>query len=351
MSFTVSALAAAGPDAPLALTTIERREPGPHDVLIDIAYTGICHTDLALLRNHWMEGVFPMVPGHEITGTVIATGSEVTRYTVGNRVGVGCYIDSCRECVNCLAGEEQHCLKGEVYTYAGLDYDKQTTYGGYSQKIVVDENYVLGVPDGLPLDAAAPLLCAGVTMYAPLRRWGAAPGMKVGIVGMGGLGHVGVKIAHAMGAEVTVLSQSFSKREDGLRFGADNYVATKDGSYFRDNQRSLDLIINTVSANVDTSAYLGLLRLDGVLVNAGVSAEALSFPSPLLGDPRRIVTSTKNGSIRENQEMLDFCAQHGIAADIETVSADKANDALERLDRGDVRYRFVIDVSTLGVSN
>jgi uncharacterized zinc-type alcohol dehydrogenase-like protein len=203
MSFNVSALAAAGPDAPLEFTTIERRDPGPHDVVIDVAYTGICHTDIALLCNHWMEGIFPMVPGHEITGTVTAAGSEVTRYTVGDRVGVGCYIDSCRECENCLAGEEQHCRKGEVLTDGGRDYDGNPTYGGYSRQIVAHENYVLRIPDSLALDAAAPLLCAGITMYTPQRRWNAGPGKKVAIIGMGGLGHLGVKIGHAMGADVT----------------------------------------------------------------------------------------------------------------------------------------------------
>lgn len=348
MPHLVPALAATGPDAPVEPTTVERREPGPHDVVIDIAHTGICHTDIALLRNHWMEGLFPMVPGHEITGTVVAAGPGVTRHAVGDRVGVGCYVDSCRECANCLAGQEQHCLKGEVITFGGLDYDGRPTFGGYSRRIVVDENYVLRIPDALALDTAAPLLCAGVTMYAPLRRWGAAPGRRVAIVGMGGLGHIGVKMAHAMGAEVTVLGRSLSKREDGLRFGADDYVSTEDGSYAREYAQSFDLIVNTVSGGIDLDACIGLLRLDGVLVNAGVSAEPATFRGTLLGDPRRIVTSTKNGGIREHQEMLEFCARHGIAADIESVSADQVNVALERLDRGDVRYRFVIDISTLG---
>ncbi|WP_406261821.1 NAD(P)-dependent alcohol dehydrogenase [Actinacidiphila glaucinigra] len=348
MPFTVAALAAPGPGAPLELTTVERREPGPHDVVIDIAHTGICHTDIALLRNHWMEGLFPMVPGHEITGTVVAAGPGVTRHAVGDRVGVGCYVDSCRVCENCLAGQEQHCLKGEVLTFGALDYDRRPTFGGYSRRIVVDENYVLRIPDGLGLDVAAPLLCAGVTMYAPLRRWGAGPGRKIAVVGMGGLGHIGVKMAHAMGAEVTVLGRSVSKREDGLRFGADAYVSTEDASWFRDHARSFDLIVNTVSGSIDTNACLGLLRLDGVLVNAGVTAEAATFQGMLLGDPRRIITSTKNGGIRETQETLEFCARHGIAADIETVPADQVDTALNRLERGDVRYRFVIDVSTLG---
>ncbi|MFF7212974.1 NAD(P)-dependent alcohol dehydrogenase [Streptomyces sp. NPDC008238] len=348
MPFAVAALAAAGPDAPVEPTTLERRDPGPHDVVVDIAYTGICHTDIALLRNHWMEGLFPMVPGHEITGTVVAAGPGVTRHAVGDRVGIGCYVDSCRTCENCLAGHEQHCLEGEVLTYGALDHDGRPTFGGYSRRIVVDENYALRVPDGLGLDVAAPLLCAGVTMYAPLRRWGAGPGRKVAVVGMGGLGHIGVKLAHAMGAEVTVLSRSLSKREDGLRFGARDYVSTEDASWFRDHARGFDLIVNTVSGGIDTDAYLGLLRLDGVLVNAGVTAEPAAFQGMLLGAQRRIITSTKNGSLRECQDLLDFCARHGIAADIETVPAERVNGALDRLDRGDVRYRFVIDLATLG---
>jgi uncharacterized zinc-type alcohol dehydrogenase-like protein len=348
VTFTVSALAAAGPDAPLEFVTIERRAPGPHDIVIDIAYTGICHTDIALLRNHWSEGLFPMVPGHEITGVVAAVGSDASRHAVGDRVGVGCYVDSCRTCENCLAGEEQHCLKGEVITFGGLDYAGDPTYGGYSRRIVVDENYVVRIPDSLSLDTAAPLMCAGITMYGPLRRWNAGPGKKVAIVGMGGLGHLGVKLAHAMGAHVTVLSQSLSKRDDGLRFGADAYAATSDPATFGDLAETFDLIINTVTANLDTDAYLTLLRLDGVLVNAGVTAEASSFHGPLLGQRRRIITSTKNGSVRQNQEMLDFCARHGIGAEIETIPADQTERALERLEKGDVRYRFVIDASTFG---
>ncbi|WP_414672932.1 NAD(P)-dependent alcohol dehydrogenase [Kribbella sp.] len=316
------------------------------DVVIDIAYTGICHTDIALLNNEWMEGIFPMVPGHEITGTVTATGSEVTRHTVGDRVGVGCYVDSCRECENCLAGQEQHCQKGEVLTFGGRDYDGNPTYGGYSRQVVVDENYVLRIPDGLALDAAAPLLCGGITMYTPLRHWNAGPDKLVAIVGMGGLGHLGIKLAHAMGAEVTVLSQSLAKRDDGLRFGADGYFATQDPATFDDLANAFDLIINTVSANLDIDTYLGLLRLDGVLVNAGITAEPSTFHVPLLGGSRRVITGTKNGSIAGTQEMLDFCAQQGIVAEIETISAHQTDKALERLEHGDVRYRFVIDAAT-----
>lgn len=345
MSLTVPALSASGPDAPLEFTTVTRRDVGPHDVLIAIAYTGICHTDIALLRNHWMEGLFPMVPGHEITGVVAEVGSEVTRHAVGDRVGVGCYVDSCRECPNCLDGEEQYCTKGEVITYGNLDYSGEVTYGGYSTHIVVDEHYVVRIPDGLALDAAAPLLCAGITMYSPLKHWKAGPGRKVAIVGMGGLGHLGVRLAHGLGAEVTVLSQTLSKRDDGLRFGADHYAATADPATFTDLAGTFDLIVNTVSAAAGLNQYLSLLRKDGVLVLAGVTGQ----PEPVLGvllAGRQVLTSTKNGSIRDTQEMLDFCAAHGIAAQIETVTADGVGAALDRLEKGDVRYRFVIDVST-----
>ncbi|WP_413105713.1 NAD(P)-dependent alcohol dehydrogenase [Streptomyces sp. Inha503] len=346
MTSHVSALSAIGPAEPLALRTIERRTPGPHDVVIDIAYTGICHTDVAMLRNHWAEGLFPMVPGHEITGVVSEAGSAVSRHTVGDRVGVGCYVDSCRTCENCLAGEEQHCLEGEVLTYGGVDYEGRPTYGGYSQRIVVDENYVLRIPDALNLETTAPLLCAGITMYAPLRRWKAGPGTRVAILGPGGLGHLGVKLAHAMGAEVTVLGRSLSKREDTLRFGAREYRITEDPATFQELAGTFDLIINTVSAGVNIDACLTLLRLDGVLVNAGISADASSFHVPLLGNGRLVITSTKNGSIAQAQDMLDFCAQHGISAEVETVAARQVNDALERLEKGDVRYRFVIDNAT-----
>jgi uncharacterized zinc-type alcohol dehydrogenase-like protein len=345
MPFTVPALAAAGPEEPLKPTRIERRDPGPYDVVIEIAYTGICHTDIALLHNEWMPGIFPMVPGHEITGSVVAAGSDVTRHVVGDRVGVGCYVDSCRECVNCLAGEEQHCLKGEVITYGSYDYSGAVTYGGYSRQIVVDENYVLRIPEALPLDVAAPLLCAGITMFTPLRHWNTGPGKKVAIVGMGGLGHIGIRLAHAMGAEVTVLSRTLSKRDDGLRLGADHYFATSDPATFTSLDSSFDLVLNTVSGAIDLDAYLGLLRLDGVLVNAGIDPAAASFHPMLLG-ARRVLTATKNGSMRRTQEMLDFCAEHGVRADIETVKVADVSTALDRLERGDVRYRFVIDVST-----
>ncbi|MDX3853927.1 NAD(P)-dependent alcohol dehydrogenase [Streptomyces sp. AK02-01A] len=351
MTTQVPALAAPSAKAPLRPTAIERRAPGPHDVVIDIAYTGICHTDLALLHEEWGAGmVFPMVPGHEIAGHVSAVGTDVSRHAVGDRVGVGCYVDSCRECGACLAGQEQHCLKGEVLTYGGVDYQGRPTYGGYSRQIVVDENYVLHIPDALSLQGAAPLLCAGITMYNPLRRWNAGPGTKVAVIGMGGLGHVGIKLAHAMGAEVTALGRSLAKRDDGLRFGADDYRATSDSATFTELAESFDLVVNTVGAGGGLDAYLNLLRLDGVLVNAGVSTEPLDFHGPLLGDKRRIIASTKNGGVGQCQEMLDFCARHGITAETETVAADQVNTALDRLDRGDVRYRFVIDTATITAS-
>jgi alcohol dehydrogenase (NADP+) len=348
MPTPVPALAAAAPGAALAPVVVERRAPGPHDVVIDIAYTGICHTDISLLNEEWGPGMlFPMVPGHEITGHVAEVGAEVSRHAVGDRVGVGCYVDSCRECASCRAGQEQHCRKGEVLTYGARDYEGRPTFGGYSRRIVVDERYVLRIPDGLSLQGAAPLLCAGVTMFNPLRRWKAGPGTRVAVVGLGGLGHVGVRIAHAMGAEVTVLGRTLSKREDGLRFGADDYRATVDPATFEELAGAFDLVVVTVGNGGGLDAYLRLLALEGVLVLAGVSATPFDFHGSLLGGERRLIASTKNGGVGQCQEMLDFCAEHGIEADVEVVAADAVNEALERLGRGDVRYRFVIDLSTL----
>ncbi|KAB8163436.1 alcohol dehydrogenase catalytic domain-containing protein [Streptomyces sp. 3MP-14] len=348
MSTEVLALSAPAPHAPLATTTIPRRTPGDHDVVIDIEYTGICHTDLALLREEWGAGpLFPMVPGHEIVGRVAEAGASVSRHAVGDRVGVGCYVDSCRACVNCEAGEEQHCLRGEVITFGGLDYAGERTYGGYSRRIVVDERYALRVPDALDPRGAAPLLCAGISMYNPLRRWRAGPGRRVAIVGLGGLGHLGVQLADAMGAEVTVLGRTLGKRADGLRLGAVDYRATGDPATFEELAGGFDLIVNTVGAGGDLDGLLGLLALDGVLVNAGVSVAPSTLHQPVLGAMRRVVTSTKNGGLRQCQEMLDFCAEHGIEAETELVEADRINEALDRLDRGDVRYRFVIDLATL----
>ena len=348
MPTDVQALITTGANKPFERGTITRRDPRAHDVVIDIAYAGICHSDIHQAREEWGQALFPMVPGHEIAGTVSAVGSEVTSYAVGDRVGVGCFVDSCRECENCLAGEEQYCLKGEVATYNGKEYDGEPTFGGYSRSIVVDENYVLGIPEGVGLDVAAPLLCAGITLYSPLKHWGAGPGKRVAIVGMGGLGHMGVKIAHALGAEVTVLSQTLSKQEDGARLGADHYYATSDKQTFKDLRGTFDLIINTVAANLPVDRYLSLLRLDGTMVNVGIPDSPDSFHAFSLAGMRRSMAGSKIGGIRETQEMLDFCAEHGLGAEIETISIDDVDAAYERVVASDVRYRFVIDIDTFG---
>jgi uncharacterized zinc-type alcohol dehydrogenase-like protein len=346
---TVPAYAAPAPKAPLEPTTVQRRKPGPHDVLIEIKYAGICHSDIHQVREDWGQGIFPMVPGHEIAGVVAETGSEVTRYAVGDHVGVGCFVDSCRTCDNCMRGLQQYCTGegGSTATYNDRDRDGEVTYGGYSTHVVVDENYVLRIPDALSLDVAAPLLCAGITVYSPLAHWKAGPGKRVAIVGMGGLGHMGVKIAHAMGAEVTVLSQTLRKQDDGLRLGADHFHATGDPATFEQLAGSFDLIVNTVSANLDLDAYLSLLRTDGVLANVGAPENPVQVsPFSLIGG-RKTLAGSMIGGIPETQEMLDFCAEHGLGAEIEVISADRINEAYDRVVASDVRYRFVIDTSTL----
>ena len=344
----VNAYAAPAAGQPLAPTTIERRDVGPHDVLIAIEYAGICHSDIHTVTGDWGPQPFPVVPGHEIVGTVAEVGADVTTHRVGDRVGVGCMVGSCGECPSCRNGDEQYCANGMVGTYAATDRDGSTTQGGYSTHVVVDAGFVLSVPDGLDPAAAAPLLCAGITMYAPLRRWDAGPGRKVAIVGLGGLGHMGVKIAHALGAEVTVLSQSLKKQEDGLRLGADHYFATTDPGTFEALAGSFDLIVNTVSAPIPLDDYLGLLAVDGTLVNVGVPAESLSLDVFSLIGARRSFAGSMIGGIALTQEMLDFCAEHGIASDVEVIRADQVNEAYERVLASDVRYRFVIDTSTLG---
>jgi uncharacterized zinc-type alcohol dehydrogenase-like protein len=343
---TVTAYATPAAKAPFAKTTIERRELGPHDVLIKIAFAGICHSDIHTARDEWGAAHYPLVPGHEISGTVEEVGTEVGGYAAGDRVGVGCMVDSCRECVNCRAGNEQYCLKGMTGTYNSIGKDGRSTDGGYSTHIVVDENYVVRIPEGIELDVAAPLLCAGITLYSPLKHWGAGPGKRVAIVGMGGLGHMGVKIAHALGAEVTVLSQSLSKQDDGRRYGADHYYATSDDATFKQLAGSFDLIINTVSATLPMGQYLSLLALDGTMVNVGAPPEPLEVPAFALLGMRRSWAGSAIGGIRETQEMLDFCAEHGLGAEIETISAGQIDDAYDRVVDSDVRYRFVIDIST-----
>jgi len=344
---TARAYAATSPTDDLVPTTIERRDVGSHDVRIDIAYAGVCHSDIHTVRGEWGQIKYPQVVGHEIVGTVAEIGPEVTRHKVGDRVGVGCMVNSCRECENCKAGMENYCLKGNTGTYTAVDRDGTITQGGYSTSIVVVEDFVLSVPESIPYEAAAPLLCAGITTYSPLAHWNAGPGKKVAVVGMGGLGHMAVKIAAAMGAEVTVLSQSLNKQDDGLRFGAEHYYATSDAGTFEKLANTFDLIINTVSAPVDMQQYLSLLRLDGTIVNVGAPPEPLPISVFALMGNRRSFASSGIGSIAETQEMLDFCAEHNIAPEIELIDAAEINTAYERVLKSDVRYRFVIDAATI----
>ncbi|MEX0160072.1 MULTISPECIES: NAD(P)-dependent alcohol dehydrogenase [unclassified Microbacterium] len=342
----VNAYAAPSEAAPLEKTVIERRELGPNDILIDIAFAGICHSDIHTVRGDWGPQSYPLAPGHEIAGTVAAIGADVTKHSVGDRVGVGCLVNSCGECRNCQRGDEQFCSNGAVFTYGSVDRDGTITQGGYSEQVVVTESFAVRIPDALELDVAAPLLCAGITTYSPLRHWNVGPGTRVAVVGLGGLGHMGVQIAHALGAEVTVLSQTLSKKDDGLRLGADHYYATSDPETFRSLRGSFDVILNTVSAVVDLRAYLGLLDVGGSMVCVGAPAEPLSVNVSSLIGGRRSLAGSNIGGIAETQEMLDFCAEHGIAAEIEVISAAQINEAYERVLASDVRYRFVIDAAT-----
>ncbi|WP_350350215.1 NAD(P)-dependent alcohol dehydrogenase [Microbacterium sp. A8/3-1] len=342
----VHAYAAPSEAAPLEKTVIERRELGPLDVLIDIAFAGICHSDIHTVQGDWGPQQYPLAPGHEITGTVAAVGAEVTKHAVGDRVGVGCLVNSCGECRNCLRGDEQFCTEGAIFTYGATDRDGTVTQGGYSEQVVVTESFVLRIPDGLALDVAAPLLCAGITTYSPLKHWNVGPGTRVAVVGLGGLGHMGVQIAHALGAEVTVLSQTLSKKDDGLRLGADDYRATSDRGTFRELRSSFDVILNTVSAVIDTRSYLSLLDVGGTMVCVGAPAEPLPVQVMSLIGGRRSLAGSNIGGIAETQEMLDFCAEHGIAAEIEVIPASEINAAYERVLASDVRYRFVIDAAT-----
>jgi uncharacterized zinc-type alcohol dehydrogenase-like protein len=341
------ALSAPSAGAAFERTTIERRELAERDVRIDVKYCGICHSDIHQVKDEWGGSIFPMVPGHEIAGVVAAVGSAVQKLSVGDRVGVGCLVDSCEECEYCLAGEEQFCVKRAVPTYNGRDYDGEPTHGGYSQRIVVKDRFVVRIPDSIELQSAAPLLCAGITTYVPLKHWGVGEGTKLAVIGMGGLGHVAVQIAAAMGAEVTVLSQTLSKRDDGLRFGAKHYYATSDRATFKELASSFDLILNTVSANLDVDAYLRLLRVDGTLVNVGAPSAPDKFHAFSLIGARRSLAGSAIGGLRDTQEMLDFCAEHGVEPAIELIGADAVDDAYGRVERSDVRYRFVIDVATI----
>ncbi|MBI5069092.1 MAG: NAD(P)-dependent alcohol dehydrogenase [Deltaproteobacteria bacterium] len=342
------AYAAPAAGKPLAPFSVERRDPGPRDVEIDILFCGICHTDIHQVRDEWGGSTFPMVPGHEIVGRVRQVGKEVTRLDIGDLVGVGCMVDSCRACEPCRHGTEQFCEQGVAWTYGSTLMDRKTvTQGGYSSRIVVDQKFVLQVPAGLDPAGAAPLLCAGITTYSPLRQWGAKRGDRVGVVGLGGLGHMALKLAAAMGAEVTVLSTSRAKEADARRLGAAGFEVTGDDAAFRKMAGRLDLMIDTVSAPHDYNRYLGLLRPHGTMVLVGVPPE----PAPvaagaLIGGNRRLAGSLIGG-IAETQAMLDFCAQHRIVADVEVIPIQQVNQAYERMLKGDVRFRFAIDMASL----
>jgi uncharacterized zinc-type alcohol dehydrogenase-like protein len=344
------ALSTPAAGAPLDATTIQRRDLREHDVLIDIKFCGICHSDIHQVKDEWGGSIFPMVPGHEIAGVVADVGSAVSSFSVGDRVGVGCLVDSCGECEYCQRGEEQFCTKTAVQTYNARDYDGEPTFGGYSRQIVVKDRFVVTIPDGLELQDAAPLLCAGITTYTPFKHWKIGEGDEVAVIGMGGLGHVAVQIAAAMGAEVTVLSQTLSKKEDGLRFGAKHYYATSERSTFKELAGSFDFILNTVSANLNVNAYLRLLRVDGTLVNVGAPPEPDPIHAFSLISARRSIAGSAIGGLPDTQEMLDFCAEHGIAPAIELIGADQVAEAYDRVERSAVRYRFVIDASTIGAA-
>jgi len=347
MTIKVHGYAAQQAKAALGPYSFERRAPSDHDIVIDIGYCGICHTDIHQVGDEWGGSKFPMVPGHEITGTVSQVGPKVTRYKAGDRVGVGCFVNSCRKCGPCSKNLEQYCTEGMVTTYNGTEKDGTPTQGGYSNKIVVDENYVLSIPDNLPLDKAAPLLCAGVTLYSPLMHWKARPGKKVGIIGLGGIGHMGVKLAHALGAEVTVLIHSLKKQEDGKKLGADHFYATSDPTTFEKLKGYFDLMINTVSAELDWNKYLDILALDGAMVVVGIPEKEIPVGSYPLVAGRRSLAGSLIGGIKETQEMLNFCSKNNIASEIEVIPIQKVNDAYKRILASDVRYRFVIDIKSL----
>jgi uncharacterized zinc-type alcohol dehydrogenase-like protein len=327
--------------------SFERREPREHDVAIDIQYCGICHSDIHQARDEWGGSIFPMVPGHEIVGVVTSVGAKVSRFKAGDRAGVGVLVDSCHTCAQCQRGLEQYCTDGQVPTYNGREHDGTPTMGGYSDKIVVHEDFVLSIPANLPSDAAAPLLCAGITLYSPLMHWKAGPGKKVAIVGLGGLGHMGVKLAHAMGAEVTVLSHSLAKTDDGKRMGADHFHATSDEATFTRLEGTFDLLINTVSADMDWNKYLNLLKVDGTMVLVGIPEKQVPVGALPLVFRRRSLAGSAIGSLKETQEMLDFCGKHNIVCDIEITPIQKVNECWERILKSDVRYRFVIDMASL----
>ncbi|MDN5895096.1 MAG: NAD(P)-dependent alcohol dehydrogenase [Nocardioides sp.] len=344
---STTALQAPSAGAPFEVAEIPVRDLRDDDILIDVKYAGICHSDIHQVREEWGTAIFPMTPGHEIAGVVSSVGAGVSRYKVGDRVGVGCMVDSCGECEFCKDGEEQFCTKGAVMTYNGRGYDGEETKGGYSQQVAVSERFVCSIPEGVGLDEAAPLLCAGITTWAPLKRWGVGPGSKVAVVGLGGLGHMGVKFAVALDADVTVLSRSDAKADDSRALGAVAHVATADPENLKALRGTFDVVLNTVSADLEVHRYISLLRPLGVFANVGMPTEAWSIrPSAVVGGSR-VVAGSNIGGIQATQDMLDFCAAKGIGASIETIGAGDVDAAYERVVAGDVRYRFVIDTATI----
>ena len=345
---TVKAYAALSNTTPLVPYNIERRSPKPHDVEMEILFCGICHSDLHYARNEWGMTTFPIVPGHEIVGRVTSVGNAVTRFKPGDLAGIGCLVDSCRTCNNCKDGLEQYCAEGAVFTYGGNERDGSgPTHGGYSKSIVAHEDFVLHISDKLPLQGVAPLLCAGITTYSPLKHWNVGKGMRVGVLGLGGLGHMGVKFAVAMGAEVTMLSHSPSKEADAKRLGAHQFILTSDKDQVANVKGYFDFILDTVSAPHDFGFYLSMLRTNGVMVCVGVPPEPQSIHAMSLISGRKTLAGSLIGGIPETQEMLDFCAEHNIISDVEMINISEINEAYERMLKGDVRYRFVIDMATL----
>ena len=345
----INARCTCGPGEPFKAIKIDRRDPGPCDIVIDIDYAGICHSDVEHARQlrAGAQTIYPLVPGHEIVGIVSAVGTKVTKYALGDRVGVGNMVDSCGRCQSCLLGREQYCTVGRVLAYNCIGRDGLPTYGGYSQKIVVNEAFVVRIPESIPLQNAAPLLCAGITMYSPMRHWKIGPGKRVAILGFGGLGHVGVQISKALGARTVVLDLSMAKSDDAIRLGADEYCVTTEPGALAKFVNAFDLLISTVPLSTELDVYMGLLNVDGTLVNMAVPDKPLSISAAALLNNRRSIAGTRSGGIAETQEMLDFCAHHGIAAEVELIHADHIDEAYRRLLAGDVRFRFVIDNSTL----
>ncbi len=333
---------------PLVPFEFDRREVGAHDVALDIAYAGICHSDIHQAREEWGPAIFPMVPGHEIAGTVTAVGASVTKFKVGDKIGVGVFVDSCRNCENCKQGLQQYCLEGMTGTYNQLERDGKTVaMGGYSNYFVINEDYAVHIPENLPLEGVAPLLCAGITLYSPIKHWNVGPGKKVAVMGLGGLGHMGVKFAVAMGADVTVLSHSPHKKDDALAMGAHHFVATNDDSVFAEHAKTFDVILNTVSAELDINKYVSLLKLDGTLVVIGLPGKPYAVHVGSLLDGRRSIAGSMIGGIPQLQEMLNFCGEKSIVSDVEVIKADYINEAYERTVASDVKYRFVIDATTI----